>query len=470
MQSLVKLVHTFYVTIRSRTELSMLKPNKSVMNTSLFTLTWPILVELILQMLIGSVDQFMLASYSDNAVAAIGNVNQILNVLIITFGVISLATTIMVSQALGAGQSDKISEIYSVAFFSNLVFSIVISAILFGFGTQIFNAMQLPPDLMEYAMSYMSIVGGFIFLQACQSTFSAIFRSNGMMKQIMFVSIAINIVNIMGNFLLIHGVGDIIPAMGVTGVAVSSVISRLVGCAILWYLFNQFSQHRISIASLKPFPKDTFFKMLKIGLPTGGESMAYNVSQLLILTIINTMGTFVVVTKAYASIIVMFSWLYASAVSQASQIIVGHLIGAGKQEIAQKQVLKTTVFATVICVALSILLFLLAEPIFSIFTSNPDVIRLGKQIMFVEIFLEAGRAVNLMLVRACQAAGDIKFPVLLGVGCMWGIAVLLSYILGVVFGWGLVGIWIAMALDECIRAVVLYFRWKSNVWKTMKVL
>ncbi|MEG2295791.1 MAG: MATE family efflux transporter, partial [Oscillospiraceae bacterium] len=219
----------------------MSKLNKSVVDTSLFTLSWPILVELILQMLIGSVDQFMIASYSDHAVAAIGNVNQILNVLIITFGVISLATTIMVSQALGSSQFDKISEIYSVAFFSNLSFSVVISGVLFSFSSQIFEAMQLPPDLMDYAMSYMSIVGGFIFLQACQSTFSAIFRSNGMMKQIMFVSITINIVNIMGNFILIHGIPDLIPAMGVTGVAISSVISRLVGCGVLWYMFNQFS-------------------------------------------------------------------------------------------------------------------------------------------------------------------------------------------------------------------------------------
>lgn len=447
-----------------------MKHNKSVMNTSLFTLTWPILVELILQMLIGSVDQFMLASYSDNAVAAIGNVNQILNVLIITFGVISLATTIMVSQALGSGQFDKVSEIYSVAFFSNLAFSVVISAILFGLSSQIFTAMQLPEDLMEYAMSYMSIVGGFIFLQACQSTFSAIFRSNGMMKQIMFVSITINIVNILGNFLLIHGVDNFIPAMGVTGVAISSVVSRLVGCVMLWYMFNQFSQSRISFRSLTPFPKDTFVKMLKIGLPTGGEAMAYNVSQLLILTIINTMGTFVVITKSYSSMIVMFSWLYASAVSQASQIIVGHLIGANKHEVAQKQVLRTTFFATLISIVFSMVLFLLAEPIFSIFTSNPEVIALGKQIMFIEIFLEAGRAVNIMLVRACQAAGDIKFPVFLGVSFMWGVAVLFSYILGVVLGWGLVGIWIAMAMDECIRAIILFFRWRSGVWKTMKVL
>ena len=113
--------------------------------------------------------------------------------------------------------------------------------------------------------------------------------------------------------------------------------------------------------------------------------------------------------------------------------------------------------ATVLCV--------LSRPIFGIFTSDPEVIQLGATIMLIEIFLEWGRSVNIVMVRCLQAAGDIRFPVTLGILSAWIVAVLGGYLTGVVAGLGLVGIWAAMACDECIRAVVLLLRWKSGAWK-----
>ncbi|MGL6175174.1 MAG: MATE family efflux transporter, partial [Cellulosilyticaceae bacterium] len=108
---------------------------------------------------------------------------------------------------------------------------------------------------------------------------------------------------------------------------------------------------------------------------------------------------------------------------------------------------------------------LCSGPIFGIFTDNPEIIALGKQIMLIDIALEFGRSVNLVVIRGLQAAGDIKFPVVLGIGSMWGVAALLSYVLGISLGWGLIGVWIAMALDECLRAIVVYTRWKKGSWR-----
>lgn len=100
-----------------------------------------------------------------------------------------------------------------------------------------------------------------------------------------------------------------------------------------------------------------------------------------------------------------------------------------------------------------------------VFTDDPQVLALGKTILFIEIFLEIGRAVNIVMVRALQAAGDIKTPVTVGIVCMWSIAVGLAYFFGVVLELGLVGIWIGMAVDECVRAVIFIYRWRSGAWK-----
>jgi len=108
--------------------------------------------------------------------------------------------------------------------------------------------------------------------------------------------------------------------------------------------------------------------------------------------------------------------------------------------------------------------------IFGIFTSNQEILSLLKTITFIEIFLELGRAVNLVLVRSMQAAGDTQYPVYVGILSMWGIATLLSYVFGIVLGWGLPGIWIAMALDECVRAIIFLVRFKRGGWRGKAVI
>lgn len=433
-------------------------------NTSLFLLTWPILVELLLQMLIGNVDQMMISRYSQNAVAAIGNVNQIMNLLIITFNIITMATTIMVSQYLGSNNREKVSEVYSLATYTNLFFSAILGVLMvFGHGPM-FKMMGMPAELYSDATIYIVIVGGLIFLQGVFMSYAAIFRSNGLMKQTMIISFVVNFINIIGNFIFLNGLFGI-PKLGVTGVALSSVLSRLIGLIIVMIIFKRKLDAKISISYLRPFPKDTFKSLLKIGLPSAGESLSYNIAQMWILSCVNRMGTYVIATRVYSNMIASFSFIYSSAISTATQIIVGHLVGAGDIDDADELVLKTLKPTVLVSIVMSAILFLCSDFIFGLFTQDPVMIALGKQIMFVEIFLEIGRTFNLVIIRSMQAAGDIKYPVTIGIISMWGVAAFLSYVFGVVLGMGLVGVWIAMALDELLRAVLVYRRWKKGKWR-----
>ncbi|AOR23839.1 MATE family efflux transporter [Clostridium taeniosporum] len=436
--------------------------NKSI--NSLFKLTWPIFIELILQMLVSNVDQLMLSRVSENAVAAVGNVNQIMNFLLITFSIITMATTILVSQYLGAENYEKVSEIYSVAIFSNLAFSILISIILLCFNGIFFKWLQMPDELLRNAKMYISIIGGGIFLQAIFMTYSAILRSNGLMKQGMYVSAVFNVINILGNFLFISGAFGI-PKLGVEGVAISSVVSRFVGVMFIIYIFKHNIKQQVSFKYLNPFPKEIFKKLMNIGLPSGGESVSYNLSQMVILTFINIMGTSSIATKAYVGILAWFSFIYGSAVSQGNQIRIGYLIGGNDEEEAYKKVLQTLKPAAFVSVIVSILLFLFSDNLLRVFTSNPEILNLGKKVLFIDIFLEFGRAFNLVIIRGMQAAGDIKYPIFIGVLSMWIVATGLSYVFGIVFKMGLVGIWLAMMCDECLRGLIFYIRWRRGKWR-----
>lgn len=432
---------------------------------SLFALTWPIFVELALQMLVGNVDQFMVGQVSQSGVAAIGNANQIINVLILTFSVISMATTILVAQYLGSNNQKAVSQIYTLAIVVNLITSLVVGVILVGCSGALYRWMQVPEGLMAESTAYITIIGGFIFLQAISLTFSAIFRSNALMKETMLVSVVVNVVNIGGNALLI-------PSMGVAGAAISSNVSRIAGILIILYLYKTRIGVPISLSQLRPFPTGLLKKLLAIGLPSGGESLSYNMTQVVIMKYVNSFGTWVITTKVYGSMFAMLSYLYASAVAQASQILVGYQIGAGELEDANKQVWSTIRSSVLVSTAISTLLWLLSDLLFGFFTKDPQVVALGKTILLIEIPLEIGRAVNIGMVRSLQAAGDIKFPITVGIISMWVVAVGLSYYFGVVLGLGLglVGIWLGMMTDELLRAGAFLLRWKSGAWRTKKLV
>lgn len=437
--------------------------------TSLFVLTWPIFIELVLQVLVNNVDQIMISRVSENAVAAIGNVNQIMNVLVITFSVVTMAATILVSQYLGSKRYNKISEIYSVAVFSNLAFSLIISIALFIFSDSIFALIKLPTELLGEAKLYMNIVGGGIFLQGIFMTYAAIFRSNGLMKQGMYISVMVNLINICGNSLLLYGVFGL-PKLGIAGVAISSVVSRLVGVIVIMYMFKKKIKGNVSLKYMFPFPKATFRRIMVIGLPAGGESISYNASQMVILTFVNMMGTNVVMVRSYVTILAWFTFMFGSAVSQANQIRVGYLMGAGEEEEASRTVLDTIKPAVISSILIAFVLFFFSDSLIGMFTSNEEVLRLGKMVLFIDIFLEIGRAFNMVLVRGMQAAGDIKFPITVGILSMWVIATFLAYVFGISLGWGIGGVWIAMMLDECIRAVIFYIRWKKGSWRNKALI
>ena len=150
---------------------------------SMFHLTWPIFLQSILTMLVGNVDQYMISSYSENAVGAISNANQIINLLLISFSIISVATTILVSQYIGAKNTEKLSTIYSLSLAVNLIFSLAIAAVIFLFSSPILTFMSLPDELFADASTYLKLVGGFIFLEGLTTTFSAILRANKLMKE-----------------------------------------------------------------------------------------------------------------------------------------------------------------------------------------------------------------------------------------------------------------------------------------------
>lgn len=429
----------------------------------LFKLAAPIFIETLLIMMLGAVDVIMLSRHSDNSVAAVGVVNQIIVLTFLIFEVINLGTSVLCSQYLGAKMHKNVVQVVGVSLLMNLVVGVSVSLFLFSMNETILQWMGLTPELMKDGTDYMRIVGAFAFFQAISLTLSASLRSANKAIYPMMVTVVVNILNIIGNYTLIFGEFGF-PEMGVEGAAISTAFSRGVSMVILFIILFKKHIRKFPLAYFRPFPFKELKNLLKVGLPSAGEQLSYSSSQVVITYFINVLGTEALAARTYSVNIIMFSFLFSIAIAQGGAICIGHLIGEKRPHAAfllGKYVMKKSVLITV---CLSLITALMGPFIFGWLTTNEQIIRMGVTILAIDVILEIGRPINIFATNALRAAGDVNYPFYLGLVVMWSVAVGCGYLFGVHWGWGLAGMWVAFLLDENIRGIVFVRRWYGMKW------
>ena len=414
-------------------------------------------------MMLGAVDTVMLSQYSDESVAAVGVVNQIVMFAFLIFEVINIGTSVLCSQYLGAGMRNKMVQVVGVSLLLNLVVGLVVSAILHYGATTLLGWMGLRPELLKYGIGYMEIVGAFAFFQAISLTISASLRSANKAIYPMLVTVLVNVMNIIGNYSLIFGKFGL-PAMGAEGAAISTSIARGVSMIVLFVILFREHIPSFPMALFRPFPWIELKNLLKVGVPSAGENMSYSFSQLVITYLINILGNDSLATRTDTVNTTMFVSLFAIAMAQGGAISIGHLVGQKRIRAAYllgKYVMRLSILVSL---GLSCIWAIFGHTIFSMLTDNENIIRLGVTILIVDVIVEIGRAVNIYATNALRSAGDVNFPFYVGLIVQWTVSVGLSYLFGIHLGWGLVGMWCAFLLDENIRAFIFVKRWNSLKW------
>ncbi|MBB3155903.1 putative MATE family efflux protein [Paenibacillus endophyticus] len=443
----------------------MSSKRSAALNTpGLFTLTWPIFIELLFGMLLGAVDTMMLSGYSDEAVAAVGIANQVLTVAGMIFGFITIGTAVMLNQWLGAGQFGGVERISSTSLTLNLMLGLIISAALFFFPEAFISLFHLSDEVSRIGEAYLSIVGGSMFMIALTMTLGTMLRCRGIVKEMMVLSLVINVINILGNYLvLMEPFG--LPVLGVEGVAAVTWVCRIISLLGFLVLCYRKLEHPIRLISPRRIQGGDLRYLFKLGLPSAGEPVSYNLSQSIITYFITLLGAAALTTKIYTQNMTSFIFIISMAVGSGTQIIVGHLIGADKKEDAYRSGVYSLKVGLLLTGSVSVILYFISEPLLRLFTSDTDIIQLGTELFLLSIWLEPARACNMVLISSLNSAGDVRFPVIIGIISMWGISVPLAYVMGITLNMGLAGIWIAFAIDEWVRAGLMFYRWRRRAWK-----
>lgn len=279
----------------------------------------------------------------------------------------------------------------------------------------------------------------------------------------MMVTVVVNVLNIIGNYTLIFGKFGM-PALGVEGAAISTSIARGVSMVLLFVIL--FRKHIPSFPTrlFRPFPWIELKNLLKIGLPAAGEEISYSGSQVVITFFINMLGNEALITRTYCWNMAFVVCVFSIAMGQGGAILIGHLVGEKKIRTAYILGCYTRRTAIILAASLSVVLAMCGGKVLSWLTDNENIVSLGIIIMWVQVALEIGRAINIWATQALRATGDVNFQFYVGITVQWLVSVVLSYLLGVHWGYGLIAMWFSFALDENIRGMIFIYRWKSMKW------
>ena len=437
----------------------------AVERKTLTQLSVPICLETLFYMLSGMVDTLMLSSVGDQAVGAVGTANTYIGVFIIMFGVISSGMVAVMSQNIGAGRPGIAYQARQLGLLFNASTGILMSVILAFCSGRILKVVSIAPALLEPAETYLKIVGGACFLNALIPIFSSYLRVFGYTKHSLIETIVGNAVNIIFNSVFLF-----VFKWGVMGVAVATVISKVVNLIIVAAMGAVLIKAKQSPERIQP--RKILAQIVKIGFPSALETALYNVAMTFIVRFMNQMDTdgMNVTARSYTMQIANFSYCIGAALAQANAIMTGWRIGAKEFEECDRGTAKAAIFGLITATCFSVTFAISGHFIVHIFTDDIQMVDLVVKLLIVDVFLEFGRVTNLVYGQALKTSGDAVFPVIMGAVFMYLFAVGGTYFLGIHMGLQAVGAYIAMAGDECARAVGMVLRWKSGKWKSKSLV
>ena len=439
-------------------------------NRTLLRLMWPLVIEQLLAVSIGMADTVMVSVVGESAVSGVSLVDAI-NVLIITLFV-ALATggAVVTSQYIGRDELDNASQAAQQLMYVVSAMALAVMAVVLLLQRPLLGMIYggLPADVLANAQTYLWLSALSYPFIAVYNAGASIFRSMGNSKASMMVAFLVNVLNIGGNALLIFGFD-----MGVAGAAISTLVSRAVAAVIMVVLLMDHTARPIFLVRLFPFK--TSFPMIRriltIGVPNGLENSVFQIGKIMVARIVSSFGTSAIAANAITVSICSFAYLPGQAFGMAMLTVVGQCVGAGDFTSARRNTKKLMGAAWGIMALLCVCILLFRVPLLSMFNLTPAAIEIASHCLLAWCIISAVLWVSsFALPNALRAAGDARYTMVVSLISMWlfriGTALLLSY----TFGFGVLGVWLAMGTDFVFRSICFSQRWIRGVWRNKSVI
>jgi Na+-driven multidrug efflux pump len=412
----------------------------------MFNLAWPLLVELGLAIASSIVGTALASRISDEAGGAFAIASQVSATLFILFRIIGAGVSVVVTQNLGGGQREAANRVACAVVGASTWLGALtgLMALLGAHG--LLHLLNAPADVLPIAAPFLMALAPAMLLDAWNASMASVMRAHLRTRDTLVVLIIMHVSHLTLAIPLMHGLGPI-PAMGLPGYAVALAISRAIGLALHLWMWRLHLGIHVAREDWWRLPRRDLSAVLHIGLPGAAE-----------------LGAKSLATQAYVLQLMGGVMMFSIATGLAVEIVVGYLIGAGRLREAHGVVRRSLARGLIVCILIAACAALFGRSLLGLFTQDQDIIKAGATLLWLTVVLEPGRTFNLVVINALRAAGDARFPVMAGALSMLLVLAGGSWLLGVVLGWGLPGVWIAYASDEWIRGLIMWRRWQTHAW------
>ena len=409
---------------------------KKIMNIAM-----PAMAENFLQMLIGMVDNYLVASLGLIAISGVSVASNIITIYQAIFIALGAAIASLISKTLAQGDKENLAFHTTEAIKLTLLLSLLLGLISLLFGRQMLDLLGTEKAVAEAGGLYLALVGGTIVLLGLMTSFGALVRVTRNPRFPMYVSLLTNVLNA-----LLSGLGIYVFQLGIVGVALGTVLARLVGVVILWRELDFFTIR---------WSWGLDGELLRLSLPAAGERLMMRAGDVVIIAIVVAFGTEAVAGNAIGEVLTQFNYMPIFGVATATVMLVAHAVGEGDLQ-AVSLIRKRTFwlsFACMLPVALGIFAF--GRPLTSLYTNNSGAITASLLVILFSL-LGTPMAVGTVIYTALwQGLGNARLPFYATTIGMWLIRIISGYLLGVTLGLGLPGVWAGTLLDNGFRWLFL---------------
>jgi len=447
---------------------------------TIIALAWPIFVEQILVSLVHSIDTAMVGSLGAEATASVAisqSPNMLINGVVMSLGV---GYTSLVSRRIGARDIEGARRLLRQAILTIFAVGIPMSALLFGLARLIPAWMGGAPEILDTAATYNRILALSMLFRSMTMVLAAIYRGYGDSKTPMKINVMVNLLNMVGNFLMIYPTREIEIfglrftmfgcGWGVAGAAVATSLSASIGGILLLVLcFTRKSEMQISLKeSFAPDWKE-ISGVVRIGLPAMLERFTMSSASVIVSSTVASLGTIAVAAQNLAGTAESLSFMPGFAFGSAATTLFGQSIGAKRPDLGKKYVSLTIRMGAVVMLLTSLMLFFAGKFIMSLFTPDAAVIDAGADLLKVLALIQIPQMIAMVYSGALRGAGDTKSPFYIALISMWGVRVTGVLLCTRVFHLGLTAVCISMCIDNVVRFLLFTMRYKKESWKKKTV-
>lgn len=446
---------------------------KKDLKKDIYKFAGPVFIELIVASLFGMIDMIMLGNINGGAsaaISAVGITNQAVFIVLSLVQAVCVGATSIIARYIGAGRNSQIESVMKhTIIIAELMIALPLALLSLKFSEPIMAFIGANEEMVQAGGIYFKIVMAGLIFQAFNFSVVSSFRGAGDVNTPMLINIAANLINVVGNYVLIYGKFGF-PELKAEGAALSTVISQFAASsAYFLYTKRERSIIQFHLRNKFHFDKNIIYNMIKIGVPASLEQIAFRVGIFFYVKIVTSLGTVTYAAHQICLNILGLTFSPGQAFGIAAAALVGKSLGEEKKDKAEHYIRECDHIGIVISIALAAVLFFLGKYIANMYVDDMNVVNKSIDVLKLVAFVQPFQCVQLIEAGGLRGAGDTKFTLIATFVGVFVIRVGIAYLFVRIMNIGLIGAWYAVFIDQFIRFVLVHLSYRSGKWKYVTI-